>query len=173
MTVNNSDSSRGGSILNIKPDQLDEVKRKLRKLKKLEIKIRFGDAFHAANYTRDKGNIIDQRLVWNDFFHIGGQDKHKARYSFENVAAMSRDDFIRITDEYFFCVYYKYYTENGINASRLYDPEILGWMGLPSDAGAGDIKKKFRELAKRYHPDAGGDEDMFIELMDNYRKLIE
>jgi curved DNA-binding protein CbpA len=45
-------------------------------------------------------------------------------------------------------------------------------LGLRSDADENDIKKKFRELAKKYHPDAGGDAAMFIELMDDYKKLI-
>lgn len=45
-------------------------------------------------------------------------------------------------------------------------------MGLPPDATTGTIKSKFRELAKKYHPDLGGDSGKFIELMNTYRKLI-
>ena len=46
-------------------------------------------------------------------------------------------------------------------------------MGLAPDASATDIKRRFRELAKKYHPDSGGDQSKFIELMENYHKLIE
>lgn len=86
---------------------------------------------------------------------------------------MSKEDYRNIVDEFFFGVYYKYYTENGITGAHLYNPEILNWMGLPPDAGSEDIKKKFRELAKKYHPDTGGDGNRFIELMENYQKLVE
>jgi len=34
------------------------------------------------------------------------------------------------------------------------------------------VKKRFRELAKIYHPDVGGDAVKFIELMTLYRRLI-
>ena len=51
--------------------------------------------------------------------------------------------------------------------SHLYNPELLNWTGLPPNAGSAEIKKKFRELAKKNHPDAGGDESRFIELMEN------
>lgn len=46
-------------------------------------------------------------------------------------------------------------------------------MGLPFDADVTAIKKKFRELAKKYHPDTGGDSTKFIELMENYKKLVD
>ncbi|NLY19648.1 MAG: hypothetical protein GX045_12145 [Clostridiaceae bacterium] len=36
-----------------------------------------------------------------------------------------------------------------------------------------EIKKKFRELAKKYYPDTIGDSSKFIELMENYKKLID
>jgi len=38
-------------------------------------------------------------------------------------------------------------------------------------AGAEDVKRRFRELARQTHPDAGGDAARFIELMEDYRKL--
>ena len=49
-------------------ERLDEIKRKLRRLKKLEIRIRFEGSFRAANYSPDavlKGSRI--KLVWDDF----------------------------------------------------------------------------------------------------------
>lgn len=112
-------------------------------------------------------------LVWNELFHVDGDGRRKAKYSLEDIASMSKEDYRNIVDEFFFGVYYKYYTENGIIGSHLYNPEILKWMGLPFGAGPEEIKKKFRELAKKYHPDVGGDGSQFVELMENYKKLVE
>ncbi len=153
---------------------IDETKRKLRKLKKLEIKIRFGGPYNAANLDADsimRSNHI--KLVWDEFFSIGDGRRAPVKYRLEDVAAMDREEYKSVLDEFFFNVYYRYYTENGITAAQLYDPELLGWMGLAPDASAEDIKRRFRELAKKYHPDAGGDSGKFIELMENYHKLIE
>jgi hypothetical protein len=138
------------------PGSIDETKRKLRKLKRLEMKIRFGGQGNAVNL--DAGSIMKSnriRLVWDEFFSIGGNDRARAKYNLEDVAAMSREEYKNVLDEFFFNVYYRYYTENGITASRLYDPDVLGWMGLAPDASAADVKRRFRELAKKYHPDAG------------------
>lgn len=151
------------------PDHIDEIKRKLRSLKKLEIKIRFGSLNRAENFA---GKPTKAALVWDEFFHIDGNGCGKARYSLMDIASMSKEDYKNIVDEFFFGVYYKYYKENGMVSCHLYNPEILKWMGLPPDAGFEEIKKKFRELAKKYHPDTGGDEVKFIELMENYQKLV-
>jgi hypothetical protein len=148
----------------------DEIKRRLRSLKKLEIKIRFGGSFHAANFD---GVPCGIHLVWDEFFHMDGDCRGKARYSLRELASMPKEEYKNIVEEYFFQVYYRYYSENGITGARLYDPEILGWMGLPPGAGPEEIKKRFRELAKKYHPDTGGEEGKFIELMDHYNKLVE
>ena len=155
-------------------ERLDEIKRKLRKLKKLEIRIRFEGSFRAANYSPDavlKGSRI--KLVWDDFFHLGDKGDQRAKYGLTELAAMDREEYKNVVDEFFFNVYYRYYTENGITGSHLYDPEILDWMGLPPDATSEDIRKRFRELAKKYHPDTGGDSRDFIMLMENYRKLVD
>jgi len=190
---------KGGAFLYWDTEYIDEIKRKLRSLKKLEIKIRFGYSFFGENSAKipPKAN-----LVWNEFFDIrntscyrryensgykkcknthGKQSSNndkankeghlKARYSLGDIASKSKEEFREIVNEFFYNVYYKYYIENGIISSSLYDPEILKWMGLPPDAGAEDIKKRFRELAKKYHPDTGGDSKMFIELIENYKKL--
>lgn len=170
-----------------KSDHIDDIKRKLRSLKKLEIKIRFGGVFHAANFdvipsgkhrpeSFGKGGCNHSKkpdkvlLVWDEFFRIDDSSR-KAKYSLEEIATMDKEEYKNTVDEFFFRVYYKYYTENGITGSNLYDPDILSWMGLRPDAGLEDVKKKFRELAKKYHPDTGGDESKFIELMDKYQKL--
>lgn len=170
-----------------KSDHMDDIKRKLRSLKKLEIKIRFGGAFHAVNFdvpsgkhrpeSSGKNGFYPSRkpdkvlLVWDDLFCLDGGSSRKAKYSLEEIASMDKEEYKNAVDEFFFRVYYKYYTENGITGSNLYNPDILSWMGLPPDAGSEEIKKKFRELAKKYHPDTGGDESKFIELMDKYQKL--
>ena len=35
-----------------------------------------------------------------------------------------------------------------------------------------DIKKHFRELSKKYHPDKGGTDEQFRELYNEYEYLI-
>jgi len=86
---------------------------------------------------------------------------------------MNKDDFRNVINEYFFHVYYRFCKENGIVNRHMYDPDILAQMGLPPDADSSEIKKRFRELAKKYHPDTGGGSSKFIELMENYKKLVE
>lgn len=136
--------------------ELSDLKRKIRQLKKLEAKIRF--------------NVIVKpgaQLVWDDFFGSG------AKYPIDKISSMSREEYKAIVGEYMLCVYYRFYKETGIAHGYLHDPDALSNLELPHDADFGNIKSRFRELAKRYHPDSGGDADKFIELMDNYQKLIK
>jgi len=44
-------------------------------------------------------------------------------------------------------------------------------LGLKKDASAADIKKAFRRLARKHHPDAGGDEEKFKEINEAYEVL--
>lgn len=44
---------------------------------------------------------------------------------------------------------------------------------IKSDATQDDIKKAFRELAKKLHPDKGGNEDDFKELNEAYENLSD
>jgi len=128
---------------------IGDVKRKLRELKKLEMKIR----------RLDDG----AGLVWNDFFKI--------KHPHEKIAAMDRAAYKKIVEEYFYHVYYRYYTDNPAIGVIVKDPETLSRLGLPPDADDAAIKAKFRELAKIYHPDAGGCGADFIRLMDEYKKI--
>ncbi|HLB45697.1 MAG TPA: J domain-containing protein [Anaerolineales bacterium] len=53
----------------------------------------------------------------------------------------------------------------------VYDPQLLSLLGSSPQADIAEIKKRFRDLAKRYHPDLGGDGEKFIELMETYERL--
>lgn len=139
----------------------ETVKRSVRGLKKLECKIRFNSV--AAPQGR--------RLVWDDFFDLNAFVSPKARYSFAVLCGMDGDAFQSVVDEYFFYVYYRFYRENGMPQSALYDPALLVQFGLTPDADREAVKTRFRELAMRYHPDHGGDAKKFMEMMEMYRKL--
>jgi len=138
----------------------DEIKRKVRKLKHFEEKIRFG------------GNPATGNLVWNRFFDLQESGNRQAKYSLQDLSFMSPEDYKRVVAEYMAFVYYEICQAEGlVGLGRHYDPEALGKLGLPPYSTEQDIKRRFRELAKQYHPDAGGDAGMFIELMDQYKKL--
>ena len=46
-------------------------------------------------------------------------------------------------------------------------------LGVPRDADDDAIKAAHRKLAKRYHPDAGGDEQRFLAVQDAYQLLSD
>ena len=46
----------------------------------------------------------------------------------------------------------------------------MGFSTLPS---MNELKKKYRELARAYHPDAGGDEAKFKQLTESYSLLVK
>ena len=147
----------------------EEIKRKIRKLKKVEVKIRFGSSGFSENGFSER--IHNVKLVWDEFFDLNETYKGNAWYSLSQLASMGKETLKDVISEFFFNVYYKYYKENGIINTGIYDPYILEQFGLPYDADMNAIKKRFRELAKKYHPDTGGDSTKFIELMENYKKL--
>ena len=139
----------------------DSLKRKLRQLKKLEIGLRF--RYRPVPEKPD--------LVWDSFFSTRGQARPAVRYPLPRLSQMSREEQKQVFEEYFYWVYFRYYQENGLTADNLHDPQLLALLGLPPYAGLADIKKRFRELAKRHHPDHGGDSEKFIELMQVYERL--
>ncbi|MBP7401692.1 MAG: J domain-containing protein [Clostridia bacterium] len=152
----------------------DDIKRRIRKLKQAEIRIRFGP----AGQSRHAGIP----LVWETFFDLGGKPDTavpsgsepggRARLSLEQLAGMSRSEYAEMVGEFFWHVYYRLYRETGRIGANLFDPDSLARLGLPPEADRTTVRKRFRELAKKLHPDTGGDAARFIELMEHYRELV-
>jgi len=46
-------------------------------------------------------------------------------------------------------------------------------LGIKKDASSAEIKKAFRRLARKHHPDAGGDEEKFKEINEAYEVLSD
>jgi molecular chaperone DnaJ len=46
-------------------------------------------------------------------------------------------------------------------------------LGVPENASEEEIKKRFRDLAKKYHPDRGGDAEKFKKILEAYRILSD
>ncbi|MCP4543786.1 MAG: J domain-containing protein [Chloroflexi bacterium] len=137
------------------------LKRKLRQLKKIEIKIRFGGRPSSGN----------PRLIWNVFFSTKNEYDRSVKYPLSQLAQMDRQELKQVFDEYFYRIYFQNYREKGLTIADVYDSTLLSLLGLPPYAGIKEIKTRFRELAKRYHPDHGGDSEKFIELVEIREKL--
>lgn len=142
---------------------LDELKKKLRSLKKLETTIRFGSR---ALTGREK-------FIWDRFFSTKENGNTSVKYSLKQLLKMDREEIKEVFDEFFYHVYFQYYTENGITLQDLYDPNLLSILGLSQGATLEDIKQRFRELALEFHPDRGGDSEKFIEILDVYKRLTD
>lgn len=142
---------------------LDELKRKLRSMKKLETTIRFGN----------RPLTCREQFVWDRFFSTKKDEDINVKYNMKKLLAMSRENIKEVFDEFFYYVYFQYYNDNGITIKDIYDPNLLSMLGLSEGATIEDIKKRFRELALKYHPDKGGDSEKFMEILDAYKKLTE
>ncbi len=141
----------------------DQLKHKLRELKKLELRIRFGS-------TVEKNDL---RLIWDDFFDTKSINNLMVRYPIWKLNKLSKKEFKEAIEEFYYAVYFQKYKENGLALSDLYDPVVLSSFGLPATATLDDIKKKFRELAQKHHPDHGGDAEKMIEIIEAYHKLLD
>ena len=53
------------------------------------------------------------------------------------------------------------------------DKDYYDVLGVPKTATADDIKKAFRKLARKHHPDAGGSEERFKEINEAYEILSD
>ena len=143
-------------------DDINNLKRRLRKLKQFEKTI------------RSQNNIDDDiSLVWDKFFDLRDNPGNKAIYTLSMLIEKSKDEYRLIIDDFFARVYYEIYALKGITDTIIYDAQLLAKLDLPPVADEAAVKKRFRELAKLYHPDTGGNAAKFIELMQSYKQLIE
>jgi len=146
---------------------VDDVKRKLRELKRLEMRIRWG-----AQSSSPRSN---HQLVWNDFFSDKGDGRRPCRYPLDRLVGMSHEERKEVFGEYLYAVYYQMYQENGFGfvLEGMFNPRNLALFGLSPNATVEEIKARFRSLAKRYHPDHGGSHEKMVELLEQYHKLME
>jgi hypothetical protein len=158
--------------MDYRDSSLVDLKRKIRSFKKLELKIRYGNNELEAYLKGISSRPQKPALVWDEFFDLHEESISKVKYPIKELIAMDKERFKNVVDEFFFNVYYRFYKENGMLNISIYNPDLLVQMGLPFDADSNAIRMKFKELAKKYHPDTGGEDDKFIELMENYEKLM-
>jgi hypothetical protein len=145
--------------------QENEMKRKIRRLKKLEAKIRFGHEGFSGKAPAG--------YVWDELFDLRAKNPDQTKYTMDKLLSMRRDEFRGALDEFFGRVYDRFYRENGFTDAPVFDYKKLAQLGLPYDAGAGAVKSRFRELAKIHHPDHGGDADRFKWLAKVYDDLMD
>ena len=64
--------------------------------------------------------------------------------------------------------------ENRANPARtlLERQQALALLGLPPNATRQQIKRRYRSLAKRYHPDRGGDQQQMRRIIAAYELLM-
>ena len=141
------------------------LKRKLRDMKRLEMHIRFREL---------EPDSIDQSLVWDTYF----TDRPRAaaagrvRYPFEAVLHFDREERKKAFEEFLLAVYARTYSERGLHVGALYNPDLLRIIGLAPGADRDEIKARFRELAKQYHPDHGGSAEEMSKLLDAVHRLL-
>ncbi|MFZ5354351.1 MAG: J domain-containing protein [Bacillota bacterium] len=141
--------------------EIDEIIRKLRKMKKYECALRGLDI---------SSNIP---LVWDEFFSTKKEYDLTVKYCLNILKNMDHERRKEAFEEYYFQMFYRFYKDNHISISELYNTNMLEVFGLSAGASIEDIKKRFRELAKKYHPDHGGDHEKMIELLEAYKKIME
>ena len=146
----------------------EQLKHKLKALRQAEIAIRF-----KQRDIEIRPGDPRTRLIWSEFFALKPNARSNSRYSLDELAKLDHAQIKQIFADYFAFVYFQYYQENGLSFEDSYDPRLLAQMGLPPQAGPDEVKRRFRDLAKKYHPDVGGDSQRFIELVDVYSRLTE
>jgi hypothetical protein len=138
-----------------------QLKRTLRQVRQLELTLRFGRA-PAADHPP---------LVWDVFFSTKAADSRSVKYLLSHLLQLEREEFKAILDEYFSRIYAQTAQDQSLTQAEVYDPQLLAGLGLPPYAGGGEIKQRFRALAKQYHPDRGGESAQFVELVALYERL--
>src|SRR5690554_5684432 len=140
--------------------EISRLKRKLRQLKKLEDKIRFK---HISDPNAKK-------FVWDEFFSTKVNFDLTVKYPILKLLKMDKQELKEVYEEYFYSVYFQMYKDFGLQLDEIKDPSVLSYFGLAPVASVDDVKKRFRELAKKYHPDHGGSNEKMIEILEAYNR---
>ena len=142
---------------------IDQLKHKLRDLKKVEESIRFGNESESSTKI----------YVWGRYFCTKSFNELTVKYPLWKIVKFDKKELKEVFNEYFYSIYFQKYKENGLNFDDINDPNMLSVLGLHPGASVDDVKKRFRELAKKYHPDHGGESEKMIDLLDAYHKLLK
>ena len=142
---------------------IDQLKHKLRDLKKVEESIRFGNESESSTKI----------YVWDRYFCTKSFNELTVKYPLWKIVKFDKKELKEVFNEYFYSIYFQKYKENGLNFDDINDPNMLSVLGLHPGASVDDVKKRFRELAKKYHPDHGGESEKMIDLLDAYHKLLK
>ena len=143
-------------------ENVDLIKQ-LRKLKKAECKVRFGTTSVENTST----------LVWSRLFDDKDACNKEVDYNMNLLMCMTHDQRKEVYNLFYYQVYYTYYNKTGQSVFNLYDPKLLSKIGLMPNASKSDVKRQLRRLVKDLHPDNGGDQEAFIDMMATYEKLME
>lgn len=138
----------------------DELKRKLRELKEFEKRIRFTSS----------SNIQNEDFIWHHFFSCKIPPEKNIRFPINYLLRIDHKTRREIFEEFFLQVYLTQFRQSN---SFAFDSQLLAELGLLPSAGMEEIKKRFRELSKKYHPDLGGDNHKMAKLIDTYNKLVK
>src|SRR5690554_4573239 len=109
-------------------DDLVRLKRKLRQLKRLEVRVRFG------------GQYRQQPLLRDDFF--SSRSDAPGRYGREQLLTMNEAERREIYAQFVWAVYCRQYRSNGIMPDGLFDPLQLAELGLPPDADKDQVRRR-------------------------------
>ncbi|MEX1378326.1 MAG: J domain-containing protein [Eubacteriales bacterium] len=141
----------------------DKIKRTIRNLKKAEIRIRSQHLYGAEKMQAD--------LVWSDFFDIRLGQGSNAKYKIDQIIGMSKQEYKEMVEEFYWNVYYRIYKNSYYSPADTYEIDAFAKLNLSPFADIEDIKARFRQLAKKYHPDKGGSSQEFIEIYKIYKEL--
>lgn len=142
---------------------VDELKHKLRELKRVEDRLRFG------YYS----NTAAKKYVWEDYFSTKSVNDLMVKYPLWKLLKLDKQALKEVFEQYFYSVYFQKYKDEGLSFDEIQDPGVLSYFGLTPGASVDEIKSRFRELAKKYHPDRGGSSEKMIEVLEAYHKLMD
>ncbi|HYE80962.1 MAG TPA: hypothetical protein VEG39_02210 [Clostridia bacterium] len=114
---------------------IDQLKHKLRELKKTEDRIRYGNGPAAPT----------MKHVWDDYFCTKSFNELTVKYPLWKLAKLDKQELKEVFEEYFYSVYFQKYKESGLSFDDIHDPGVLSVFGLQPGATVDDVKRKFRE----------------------------